>query len=111
MSKIKIIRPIIASALLLLFIVSNTPKQILHDIFANHPDCIKKIPDGIGNNVSELKFHCQCDHLVVESPFTNGLSVITISQRFTHLEIIPSYYTFIVTDHHVKSTLRGPPGA
>lgn len=65
------IRKLFAVSLLVVFALSITPTKVLHYFFANHKD-------GIGSktrvsNIPTLSvavYHCQCDNIVVESPFT-----------------------------------------
>ncbi|MEP7109690.1 MAG: hypothetical protein ABI760_16970 [Ferruginibacter sp.] len=108
--EIRIIRQCSALVLLLLFMVSNTPKQLLHDIFANHVD----YRNGIAGNkdtahVKQLTFHCQCDHQVVESPFLPDIHGFAVYFPFHYPLGTSSLYTYINGDHQFQFGLRGPP--
>ncbi len=112
LKKKNIIHSISVLALLLLFILSNTPKQWLHDIFANHKDCTiaLSVSDKSHPQISQQGFNCDCNSLVVEIPFTTsheifiGLPPLKISSVFTSLpgKDFPSVYHFFFE-------LRGPP--
>jgi hypothetical protein len=109
LNKNNIIRSIATLALLLLFSLSNTPKQWLHDIFANHKDCTTTISK---NNllISQQGFNCDCDSLVVEVPFTSadkifiGLPVLAIHSAFASL--MDDNFSSV---YHFYFELRGPP--
>ncbi len=106
----KIIKQLSAALLLLLFLVGNTPKQWLHNIFANHTDYKK---DAALNNdiagIYKLRYHCQCDQPVIESPFVISVSAFTLSKTRQYLAYQSPPYVFVNTNHPVHFSLRGPP--
>ena len=110
MHKVKIIRPIAAAALVLLFIVSNTPRQLLHNLFAKHTDC-KNVKPSSGNAsvLNTLRFHCACNYLVMESPFMQGAETIAISRPGKYLLFTSSLYHYVKTYPPLQIDLRGPP--
>jgi hypothetical protein len=109
--KNKIIRQLGALLLLLLFVVSNTPKQALHDLFANHIDSKKGQASSstIPRQISQLSYHCQCDHLVVESPYTYSDQTIVYYLPFNYRQFVASPYLFIFGNKEFQLVLRGPP--
>lgn len=110
LNKNKIIRQIIALALLLLFVFSITPQQLMHDLFANHVDCKNGIADNADiEHVNQLNFHCQVDHFVVESHFTLNMQFIEICVSPNFLQFPSLSYYFIGNDFQWQSDLRGPP--
>ncbi|HMH23769.1 MAG TPA: hypothetical protein VK563_18415 [Puia sp.] len=106
-----IIRRFSAGLLLLLFLLGNTPKKTLHDLFAHHKDLSGRSGGEASKaQVGNKGFSCNCESQVVESPFT---------QVITHLElIVPSvnrpekFSTIGNAWHRLPSSyagLRGPP--
>jgi hypothetical protein len=55
--------------LLALFTFSITPRQVLHDILANHTDAVETVPKG-QSAIAKKSFSCDRLNLVAESPFT-----------------------------------------
>jgi hypothetical protein len=107
--KKNIIHKCSALMLLLLFIVSNTPKQLLHDFFANHVDYKNVLVNQDTPHLNQLSFHCQVNHLVVETPFTNEQQSIVFYQPLNYRIFTPSLYHFIVLGFPSQLDLRGPP--
>jgi hypothetical protein len=108
--KNKIIRQFTAIALLLLFVLGNMPKQWMHDLFANHVDYKNGIVEQPHNtNVYQSSFHCQTDHFIVESPFTNDLPPMLTDRLVGYLQYKNLPYNFSTVDHHRQIALRGPP--
>jgi hypothetical protein len=95
--------------MLIIFGFSITPKIILHNIVANHKDTPFQSGDNASAQLYAAGFNCNCDNLVVESPFTsdfNPLEIKAIIFFKPHFaEIITSFYS----QHHFYSELRGPP--
>jgi hypothetical protein len=110
LKKNRIIQNITALALLLLFVLSNTPKQWLHDAFASHKDCVTT-PSAENNlKISQQGFYCDCDSLVVEKPFFAadkifvGLPALAI---YSELTLTPD--KILASADHFFFQLRGPP--
>jgi hypothetical protein len=102
------IRRLISGLLLCIFTFSITPKQWLHDIVTNHKDSYAKSVDGKAI-LTTTGFHCNCDNLVVQSPFIyydgpaeiNAPAFFVLHQTATISNLISAYHFF--------SELRGPP--
>lgn len=110
MYKNKVIRQITALALLLLFVLGNTPKQWVHDLFASHVDYKNGIVEPAQpTNVYQSSFHCQTDHFIVDSPFTNDAQSILINSLVGYLQFKNALYNIHTVDHHSQPVLRGPP--
>lgn len=97
--------------MLVFFAFSITPKKLLHDLVANHKDTksLSAKPDSGLPHISKAGFHCQCEQLVVETPFLHGNAVLS-------LWIVPliaaRYDQPVISFYSVKDTssrLRGPP--
>jgi hypothetical protein len=110
LNKNTIIRFINALGLSLLFLLSNTPKKLLHSIFANHIDLKKsQAVSHQGQNLVPLSFHCQCDNLVVESPFTSDVVCASFYFPKQYKKFAASLYNDIPSVYQFTFTLRGPP--
>jgi hypothetical protein len=108
--KNKIIRQFSAIGLLLLFILSNTPKQFIHDVFANHVDYKNGIAKTThDNNVYQSSFHCPTDNLVAESPFTNDAQAILINVAINYLQFTALLSNTLAANRYLRLDLRGPP--
>jgi hypothetical protein len=111
LTKNQTIKKILAVIMLALFGFSVTPKLILHNLVANHKDTPLKPNSANTEQLSKSGFNCDCDNLVVESPFVDDHSVTEI--------IIPVLFSLHinkdVNDFNVVSKfyieLRGPPYA
>jgi hypothetical protein len=95
--------------MLLLFAVSITPRQILHNIITGHKHSYAKFDGAENFKASKGNFQCNWHNEVIESPFTNqpdfqiDSPVITYSSHNNHYTL--SYYS----TEHFFSSLRGPP--
>lgn len=104
------IRKLIAISLVLIFALSITPTKVLHFFFANHQDEVAR-KTGEPNKliISISGYNCQCNNLVVVSPFIPQNQVISFE--------IPIFLTLqksaAVADLYFItpffSELRGPP--
>lgn len=103
------IRRPLAVMLIAIFALSNTPKQQLHNIFADHSDVSLSGQKSSKQNLSKAEFHCNCDNLVVIAPFIPATVYFS-----THITYCP------ITFNQAKSSdlplfqkiffeLRGPP--
>jgi hypothetical protein len=107
-NKNQTIRNLISGLLLCIFTFSVTPKQWLHDIVTNHKDSYANPVDG-KVILTTAGFHCNCDNLVVQSPFIhydgpaegNAPVFFVLHQTATISNLISA--------HHFFSELRGPP--
>lgn len=98
----------VSAFLLFVFIFSSTPRQWLHNLVTNHQDTyINVTADKLILTTSG--FHCNCDNLVVQSPFINydGPADLTIPAFFVLYQAaaIPGF----ISAPHLFSELRGPP--
>ena len=104
------IQRLLSSFLLVLFAFSITPKKVLHDLVANHRDTHSKAcSDNSTTKIVKAGFNCNCDNLVVESPFVNDL----VPVHFNVAKQFAQQQTFFRNNfnslHHFYSELRGPP--
>ena len=102
------IKRVVAILMLCVFIFSITPKQWLHNVITDHKDSYAVSIDGKAI-LTTTGFHCNCDNLVVQSPFINydlsaelNVPEFFVQHRFTAIS------NLISTDHFFSS-LRGPP--
>jgi hypothetical protein len=94
-------------ALLLVFALSITPRQLLHDALAHHTD---QSVEASGNAyITRAGYSCDRLNLVAESPFTE-------TGTFTENIPLQPCTDFIVVSHHKAAPkvitlpgLRGPP--
>jgi len=108
--KNNLISKIAAFLLLLLFVLGNTPTQLLHDTFAHHKD----YSSGQTNSndkaqLDQIGYHCNCDHFVVDSSFSipavNAYCVsILLGSKFS-----PSIIGSLFYQTSSFFQLRGPP--
>ena len=104
------IRSINALVLCLLFVLSNTPKKVVHGIFADHVDQKKNLSTlQNGENLVQLNFHCQVDNLVVESPFISSIHTFSFFISKQYLEFALSLYQHAPAVFQSSFQLRGPP--
>jgi hypothetical protein len=104
-----IISKFIAASLFVLFLLSITPKKILHDLVACHTDTSssstqKNTPVA----VEKAGFHCQLDNLVAESPFEkpkqiSSPKIDTWYNGFVRISICAVQLSL------PETSLRGPP--
>jgi len=108
MYKNPVIKCLAGVAMLFIFAFSVTPKQWLHDLVTHHKDAPCISFDGT-RSLSTSGFHCNCDNIVVESPFLfyDGSSE-TLAPDFFETHPVTSAGYFIST-YKSNSSLRGPP--
>jgi hypothetical protein len=103
-----VIRSLISGLLLCIFTFSITPKQWLHDIVTRHKDSYANSIDG-KIILTTAGFHCNCESLVVQSPFIHYDSPAEINApAFFVLHQTPAVIN-LISAHHFFSELRGPP--
>lgn len=103
------IRNIFGWLLLVLFSFSITPRQILHDVLADHTDLSQKIPAGKFTAVNKSGFSCDRLNLVAESPFIEDEKAVeTVSWQPCTNFIAPAAYKAVVKVITLPA-LRGPP--
>jgi hypothetical protein len=95
--------------MLAVFAFSITPKIILHNVVANHKDTPLSSGSEKNAQVNKAGFNCNCDNLVVESPFTEELEPFQIIiNNFFAPQIIKNSNS-IKAVAHFHPSLRGPP--
>ena len=104
------IRKLSAGFLLLLFALCVTPKKTLHDLIADHKDTPFASTGAMQQHISNSGFRCNCDDLVVESPFICDyipIDIIAPAVYTSHIPVPDDDFRFL---HHFYFELRGPPG-
>ncbi|MEO6289464.1 MAG: hypothetical protein ABIO76_06065 [Ginsengibacter sp.] len=104
------IRKLFAITLMVVFALSITPTKVLHSFFADHTDAsLNKTYSSKNPGLSVAGFNCQCNNLVVESPFTIQYFVAATDifeiYDFNKQAFAPD---FNCADHFFFE-LRGPP--
>ena len=95
--------------LMVLFGFSMMPKKTIHDLFAKHKDSTGLVRDSKVDQISWAGFHCNCENLVVESPFIGEqiypafISFPSSGPRYN------DHLTTLCCPHHNDLNLRGPP--
>ncbi|HLK30081.1 MAG TPA: hypothetical protein VKT28_15985 [Puia sp.] len=95
--------------MLMVFAFSVTPKILLHNLVADHRDTPRSHNNSKEQQLSKTGFNCNCDNLVVESPFVNDYVEIDLSvtQNFSGQKI--AYENNFYSLHYFYFELRGPP--
>ncbi|MEO5967234.1 MAG: hypothetical protein ABIP68_00930 [Ferruginibacter sp.] len=102
------IRSFFALLLIIIFALSNTPKQQLHNLFAGHTD-ISTNHKSSELNFSKAEFHCQCDNLVVIAPFL-GSSYYTLPSAVKYFStFVSAKKSELPLYQKIYFELRGPP--
>ncbi len=105
------IKKLFAAVLLFLFVLSNTPRQVLHDLFASHTDNCQPLKknDSKEPQLARAGINCQCLNLVVENPFVEtNTAVECCSPVFSIAKASVCYDAFYTAIADLPS-LRGPP--
>jgi hypothetical protein len=103
------IKNIVTSVLLVLFAFSTTPRNILHDLFANHKDEVSLSKKTSSSQVKTFDYLCKVENTVVESPFIESSSHFDFSTfpQVTQHSIFTSY--FFTSSKYFFFEHRGPP--
>ncbi len=103
------IKRLLAGIMLVLFAFSVTPRNILHELFANHTDETVLSKKSNSTSLKTFDYLCKTENLVAESPFIESIT------RFD-LSTFPAYPKhLILTSYFFSSTKyfffehRGPP--
>jgi hypothetical protein len=109
LQKKQTIRVILGSFLLLIFLISITPKKYWHDVLAQHNDSISWNKYADDHEVSKTGFNCDWNMQVATSPFTEQDEV-----KLPALPLVHERYYFFSNTSFYSSTifhraLRGPP--
>ncbi|CAN5902032.1 hypothetical protein BH11BAC4_BH11BAC4_00670 [soil metagenome] len=92
------------------FLLSITPKQVVHSLAANHRDQpSKKNVDKSKIQFTGFGYNCDCDSIVATSPFTENTLLLEITP-LVHLAVYKETTTVSLSSNdHFYFTLRGPP--
>jgi hypothetical protein len=95
--------------MLLLFAVSITPKQLLHDAITGHKHNYKKFTGTPDFQTSKKGFQCNWNNDVIESPFTFRAEIQLEQPVFVY----NLYFNLYTSGYHSTelffNTFRGPP--
>ena len=109
MHQSKFIRTVLAVLMLMVFAFSVTPKILLHNLVANHKDSEIKSNFSNEEQFSKSGFNCNCDNLVVESPFVNDFIPVHLSAAKQFAQHQTFFRNGFASFHHFYLELRGPP--
>lgn len=109
MAKQSLISRFLSAFLLGLFLLSITPKKVLHDIVAQHTDTSSRsVADDGAFHLQQAGFHCQLDNLVAESPFETA-EAFTIAKAANHHPTFGVSAVQNIQRSVALTCLRGPP--
>ena len=96
MHKKNIIKKIASFVMLLVFVISITPTVFFHNWLAKHTDSIRKSFTVSKEQVGKKTYHCNCNTLVVESPFKPSINHIILSSQpiFSIPQLYKTVYLF-----------------
>jgi hypothetical protein len=109
MRKNNIIRTFLAALMLTVFAFSVTPKILLHNLVADHKDTPINSNHSNKEQFSKAGFNCNCDNLVVESPFVNDFFPVQLSVEKQFAQQQTFFKNYFNSLHHFYFELRGPP--
>ncbi|MBC7949673.1 MAG: hypothetical protein H7Y42_17435 [Chitinophagaceae bacterium] len=105
----KIIQSVTAGLLILLFTVSATPKQWLHDFLTGHKHCYAQSEETNGVRESRSGYQCNWVNPELESPF----NIEPIFTTYTPTVVYPTHEEnrvgYFYSSQRILSSLRGPP--
>ena len=107
--KIKEIRKVLAMAVLLLLIFSITPKKTLHNLFGCHQDSTMHGANKHGAGVVTYSFHCSCDQLDFQTPYTSSIFLFEPLLNVQHAIALTGQNTTALENVVTSAYLRGPP--
>jgi len=109
MHKKNIIKKIASFVMLLVFVISITPTVFFHNWLAKHTDSIRKSFTVSKEQVGKKTYHCNCNTLVVESPFKPSINHIILTSQ--PIFSIPQLYktVYLFNSYSAFHLLRGPP--
>lgn len=96
---------------MMLFAFGITPKLTLHNLVATHKDVKAKNVHVAHSDTQIAKsgFNCQCDNLVIESPFVNTYTAIQVSPVIVFATYQKVFVETVFSTVMYRSPLRGPP--
>jgi hypothetical protein len=95
--------------MLLLFTLSITPRQWLHDAVTGHKHSYAAQSKDTAIQTSKTSFQCNWDHQLVESPFTDQPDFQLAHPVITHSSRITYHTLSEYSAQRTHSSLRGPP--
>jgi hypothetical protein len=95
--------------MLLLFALSVTPKQLLHDAITGHKHGYVKSGEPVNYKTSKNNFQCNCLNDVLVSPFTDQPDLQLNYPIIAHSSHINYYLLSYYSAERFFSSLRGPP--
>lgn len=95
----------------MLFAYGITPKITLHNLVASHRDGRGKtsLPDPNSTQLSKAGFNCQCDNLIIESPFVAATEPLVITPQVCYLVFCDAVVADVYSSSVFHNALRGPP--
>jgi hypothetical protein len=102
------IRKLLSSLLLAVFFIGIMPKIFLHDLLAAHNDIALSI-DSHTDQIDKVGFRCNCDHLVVESPFIPSCYRIELFVPVCFSDVQEHFFYDDLRSCVIRFGLRGPP--
>ena len=105
----EILRKLLGAFLLLIFAFSITPRILLHNLVADHKDTPWQTNDSNHNQITKTGFNCNCENLVVESPFTSQAQFLKFEVPTQLSSYIAIQTENFLSASHVYFHLRGPP--
>lgn len=107
----KTIKQCLAVFMLLVFVLSITSQQTIHDIVAKHTDKIrcdvhKNLPI---DQVENTSIHCSHDNLVATSPFLDFTFDITLTHPLQNVVTKTYLICFYFSNNNYSLVSRGPP--
>ena len=95
--------------MILLFAFCVTPKKLLHDLIADHNDTPFSVGSSSQQQFDYSGFRCNCDNLVVESPFITEVVALTTPVLFSYGNYSTPILQQAAKVHPFDIELRGPP--
>lgn len=105
------IRHVFAVIFLVLFAYGITPKITLHNLVASHRDAKAKtsLTDPYATQLSKAGFNCQCDNLIIESPFVAERELLVIVPQQSYPDFCDAFVADVYFTTVFSYSLRGPP--
>lgn len=101
----------LAVIFLVLFAYGITPKITLHNLVASHRDGRGKtlLPDANSTQLSKAGFNCQCDNLIIESPFVAATEPLVVMPQASYPVFCDAWVADVYSSTVFHYSLRGPP--
>jgi hypothetical protein len=99
-----------AFMMLVIFTFSIMSKQVVHDLIADHVD-YKIAFSHDETSVSQAGFNCDCNDLVVSSPYITTVTTCRLSANLLYQTYQTPALDFIQLNPHTTKDLRGPPAS